>query len=331
MRHVRFTLVLLAAAVIAVMAMGSAPAGAQPAFMEDFEDGDVAGWIIAGPDYGSIEAVATPVSPSGGNYVGKVTFGSSCGAAEYEFDPPVTPHYVSWYFRADGDTGHPSGPGVVWSKAYVAPQGWLTEVDYHQGSLRYLAAYGTPGYVELIPASMGTWYLIELRNIDWGSDTFDIWVDGVEKVVGAAFLDAIDAVNHVANYGCPVISGPTYLDDITFSFDGDGDGFADPIDNCPNHPNPGQEDADGDGVGDACDNCLRIPNAGQEDSDGDGRGDACPYGVGGIVDLSADTRSPAEASGGSSADHALPVAAAAGAAALVALAGGGWYVRRRLR
>jgi hypothetical protein len=72
--------------------------------------------------------------------------------------------------------------------------------------------------------------------------------------------------------------------------DQDGDGRSDCIDNCPAHPNPGQEDTDGNGVGDACndaedadgdefadalDNCPADPNPGQEDTDSNGVGDAC--------------------------------------------------------
>ncbi len=34
--------------------------------------------------------------------------------------------------------------------------------------------------------------------------------------------------------------------------DSDGDGVVDPLDNCPNSPNPTQTDTDGDGIGDAC-------------------------------------------------------------------------------
>lgn len=70
--------------------------------------------------------------------------------------------------------------------------------------------------------------------------------------------------------------------------DDDGDGVPNHPDNCPNDPNPGQEDMDGNGEGDACDadidgdgilndpdNCPRNRNADQADVDDDGLGDVC--------------------------------------------------------
>jgi len=57
--------------------------------------------------------------------------------------------------------------------------------------------------------------------------------------------------------------------------DADGDGVADPGDNCPLVANAGQEDFDGDRSGDACDNCRTTFNPTQRDLDRDGVGDAC--------------------------------------------------------
>lgn len=71
------------------------------------------------------------------------------------------------------------------------------------------------------------------------------------------------------------------------SFDTDGDGVMDRIDNCVDVPNTDQSDQDGNGVGDACedydrdgvinarDNCIDVANRSQADVDDDGIGDAC--------------------------------------------------------
>jgi Thrombospondin type 3 repeat len=53
--------------------------------------------------------------------------------------------------------------------------------------------------------------------------------------------------------------------------DSDGDGVPDPIDNCPQKPNPEQADADGNGVGDACDVAI---DAGVDAAASETRGDA---------------------------------------------------------
>ena len=42
------------------------------------------------------------------------------------------------------------------------------------------------------------------------------------------------------------------------NMDADNDGVYNSMDNCPDIPNPYQEDEDGDGIGDACDVCNSV-------------------------------------------------------------------------
>ncbi|XP_022099461.1 uncharacterized protein LOC110984001 isoform X2 [Acanthaster planci] len=57
--------------------------------------------------------------------------------------------------------------------------------------------------------------------------------------------------------------------------DDDNDSIFDAKDNCQYTANYFQEDTEGDGIGDACDNCLSDNNPDQADTDSDGLGDAC--------------------------------------------------------
>jgi hypothetical protein len=92
---------------------------------------------------------------------------------------------------------------------------------------------------------------------------------------------------------------PPDFDPGDVGLDSDGDGINDACDNCPQVPNPGQEDLDGDWEGDVCDadmdgdgvpnasdNCPVNNNPDQGDLDSDGVGDACdacPGTIPGIV------------------------------------------------
>lgn len=56
---------------------------------------------------------------------------------------------------------------------------------------------------------------------------------------------------------------------ITPPVDTDGDGVADPTDNCPSIPNPDQTDSDGNRIGDACEGCIALALRASDDDDKD--------------------------------------------------------------
>jgi prepilin-type N-terminal cleavage/methylation domain-containing protein/prepilin-type processing-associated H-X9-DG protein len=114
-----------------------------------------------------------------------------------------------------------------------------------------------------------------LPTRDYGEGT-ELITDDTE--LSASFTDPTDGCTDGISSAPPSGSG---------GGDRDNDGIPDETDNCPDTPNPEQEDDDG--VGDACnsddpdedgilsvdDNCPNTYNPQQEDADTNGTGDAC--------------------------------------------------------
>jgi hypothetical protein len=123
-----------------------------------------------------------------------------------------------------------------------------------------------------------------LQEYDPATDT---WQQLEELTVARTTLGVASANGKIYAVGGSNSSGRLAILEV-FSFDADGDGFDDGLDNCPAQSNPDQTNTDGDGQGDACDadddndgvpdasdNCSLSANADQLDTDHDGQGDAC--------------------------------------------------------
>ena len=180
-------------------------------FYDGFESGSYAPTWTAGsaPITWSV-GTSTP-NPAAGTYRLQGTGGNSTHLTGLSTTiASCTPSTISWYMYPNGNLASNyvvGGDNSVTATNCAFFCYWVGA----SGQIRFISSV-TAGYT---PATLNTWYLVEMRNINWSAHTFDIYIDNV--LVYATFPFRSASVNsltrlHLYNFN----SGSSgYWDNIT--------------------------------------------------------------------------------------------------------------------
>lgn len=161
-------------------------------FHDDFEDGDFDGW----EDRGFGRKEVTDETAAGGTIYSYHEYDSEAGHFNGVFMPigAIRPAYISFYIRS-GANDEADGYFVL----STSENRYLTYVYFSSGGHMCLNA-GNPGEDCSIEYSAGRWYFIELKNIDFNSQTLDYYVDRILIKEDVPFMAPSDDIAGILLY-----------------------------------------------------------------------------------------------------------------------------------
>ncbi|MCK4658282.1 MAG: hypothetical protein KAV82_02065, partial [Phycisphaerae bacterium] len=176
---------------------------------------------------------------------------------------------VAWGYNGSDQCDVPAGEFTAVAAGYghslaLAAGGWLVAWGSNSDD-----QCDVPNGNDFVAIAAGHYHNVAIKQdgsvVGWGKSVHGQIDDFVAIDASYSSSLALKADGSLVGWGQSVPAGNDFVAIATGrshglalesqGMDSDGDGINDDEDNCPDHPNPGQEDGDGDGVGDVCDPC----------------------------------------------------------------------------
>lgn len=174
-------------------------------FIENFDDGDISNWQH-GSEYTSYVFAFPIISPTTTRCLAITTLANVIQMEGiYRNIGKFSPKYISLYTRVDTNN---SGNYFILSNDH----NYSNRTIYFWFDGTYLVFNDTQYYT----CTLGTWYHIEFRNINWTTHTYDLYINGSEFALNKSFHAM---PSNVDGFNCMDIYGSTnfttwYIDDI---------------------------------------------------------------------------------------------------------------------
>ncbi|MBN1295139.1 hypothetical protein JXA80_00065 [bacterium] len=192
-------------------ARGQAMSGSRQMFTDDFEDGNIDGWMLASGDHTA--SVTSATAANGTMYSMEVTGGANYHyTGAYATFPSCTPSYLSVWLQ-------PAAIGVsttyfVVGDSSIGTNNGVVFLYAHDGGVWRI--YSGSAYSSLNVYTANTWYHHEMI-LDWNTRLVDWYIDGVLQHSGIPFRSpsttAVDRV-HAYHYA---YSSTGWFDEYYFS------------------------------------------------------------------------------------------------------------------